>query len=90
MCGVATCSVSCVASTLLEVAIVAVAVAGPIRTELLNTAIEEVVDAQFPNRQHNEHGKNAKDIACAATFISLVRSGILLGAMLLYHFGVFG
>ncbi len=56
--------------SLTQIGVLAPAFALPIATELINVAIEEVVDLVSPGI--NEKAKNAKDCASGATFIATI------------------
>ncbi len=53
-------------------------------TELLNSAIESIVDLASPD--YHDLAKHAKDIGSAAVFVSLIPTTILWGCVLYFTF----
>ncbi len=60
---------------------------GVLITELINSAIEAVVDLVSP--EFNEYAKNAKDTGSAAVFLSLVLAATIWFTAILSMFSIF-
>ena len=67
-----------------EILVIIIAFVLPLIAEIINTAIEAVVDLASP--EQHPLAKKAKDRAAGATFIALVASSLLIATILISHF----
>lgn len=68
--------------SLVEITIIGLTIAGVMATELLNTAIESMVDLSSP-QQYHELAKIAKDCAAGAVLVSSLAAILVAGCLLL-------
>ncbi len=68
--------------TAVEMAVICLTIAGVMATELLNTAIESLVDMSMPQTYH-ELAKIAKDCAAGAVLVSSVAAILVASCLLL-------
>lgn len=68
--------------SLVEVTIIGLTIAGVMATELLNTALESLVDLNLPNQYH-QLAKIAKDCAAGAVLVSSLAAILVAGCLLL-------
>ena len=68
--------------TAVEIAVIGLTIAAVMATELLNTAIESLVDMSMPQTYH-ELAKIAKDCAAGAVLVSSVAAILVAGCLLL-------
>jgi len=71
--------------SLMEIAVLLPAFALPLCTEIINVAVESIVDLVHPS-EHKLAGK-AKDCAAGATYVAVVFWLVAVGFVALNHFG---